>query len=208
VTNSVVVAAFDFDGTICKGDSLMPFLLRLLGGRRVARSVLRHATQLGLVSIGQADRDLVKEKFIAHILSGHPAEQIHAIGKEFAMDMIRTRVFDSARQKIAWHREQGHRLVMVSATLDVYLEPFCEQFGFDELLCTKLEIVDGKATGRLVGVNVRAAEKARQLTELIDVDHVELWAYGNSSGDYDMLRLARHPFFVDRSGNFSPWKQS
>lgn len=213
------IAAFDFDGTLARGDSLIPYLTRLLGGRRVARSVLRHAHSFGLVQLGRAQRDLVKERFIAHTLTGRSAEEIATVGEDFAEQLIATRLLPSMHQRVEWHRAQGHRLVLVSASLDVYLGPLVRNLGFDDLLCTQLEILNGRASGKLVGVNVRADEKALQLSKLIgdrttdtravsagDVDSkAELWAYGNSSGDVAMLSMADHPFWVDRRGNFSPW---
>lgn len=199
------VAAFDFDGTLARGDSLLPFLLRLLGGRRVARSLLRHSVSIGMVGAGRANRDIVKERFIAHVLEGHSAGEATTVGREFALDHLSTRLFPSMRGQLDWHREQGHRLVLVSASLDIYLAPIAEQLGFDDLLCTTLEIVDGRVTGKLVGVNVRADEKARQLRNILGSDH-ELWAYGNSDGDVPMLEMATYPYWVDKKGGVSPWQ--
>lgn len=198
------VAAFDFDGTIAKGDSLLPFLLELVGGERLARSVLRHAPALGKVALGRGDRDTTKERFIAHILAGEPSSSIDRLAAQFAKDYLASRTIASTADRIAWHRAEGHELVMVSASLDVYLRPIADQLGFDHLICTSLEVVDGRATGRLVGANVRAAEKARRLQQHLAGSSgegaVEIWAYGNSSGDHEMLAMATHPFWVDRRG--------
>ena len=161
-----------------------------------------------MVGIGRADRDLVKEKLIAHALTGHPVAEIEAIGRDFAQELIDTRLLPETVTRLEWHRSQKHRLVLVSATLDVYLQPLVTLLGFDDLLCTQLEIVDGRASGKLSGVNVRAAEKARQLRELIGDEEVDLWAYGNSSGDHAMLQMADHPFWIDRKGNVSRWQKT
>lgn len=202
------VAAFDFDGTLAKGDSLIPFLLRLLGGRKVARSVLAHAPSFAAIGIGRGNRDTTKERFIAHILSGHPAEEIIELGKTFADDLIDTRLFPEVVQRVEWHKAEGHQLVLVSASLDVFLKPLTKKLGFDGSVTTRLEIANGKATGRLVGANVRAAEKVRRLDEwlgLTEPDGLELWAYGNSSGDYELLERANRPFWVTKRGDVEPW---
>ena len=200
------VAAFDFDGTLARGDSLMPFLVRLIGGPRLARSVLNHALPLARIGLGKGNRDETKERFIAHALKGHPDEQIHELGASFAESMLETRMFAGPMARAAWHRDEGHELVLVSASLDVYLQPLARLLGFDHTITTELEIRNGVATGRLVGGNVRAAAKARLLSDWLGSrEDVELWSYGNSSGDYELLELADHPLWVDRRGQVSPW---
>src|SRR4051812_49184711 len=94
------VAAFDFDGTLSRGDSLSTFLVRLIGPQRFARTVARHSIALGLVGLGQANRDLTKERFIAHALTGHPASQIDTIGKQFADDLINERLFPGMIERV------------------------------------------------------------------------------------------------------------
>lgn len=200
------LAAFDFDGTLAKGDSLLPFLLRLIGGRRVAGTLLAHAGPLGMMSLGRGNRDKLKERFIAHALAGHPADEVHAIGKEFAAQLLRTRMFPTMLERVEWHRNKGHDLVLVSASLDVYLQPLADALGFDGICTTTLEILDGKATGQLIGVNVRAAEKVRRVEEYLGTgERPELWAYGNSSGDHQLLAMADHAYYVDRAGKYAPW---
>lgn len=186
----------------------MPFLLRLLGGRKLARSLLAHAPALGLVGLGKGNRDLTKERFIAHALEGHPADEITAVGRDFAEQLMATRMNRDVLERLAWHRDKQHETVMISASLDVYLQPIAERLEMTEALTTRLEIVDGRSTGRLVGANVRAGEKVRRLGTFLSDDHAELWAYGNSSGDHEMLMMADHPFWVDRSGRVSEWKNT
>jgi phosphatidylglycerophosphatase C len=60
-------------------------------------------------------------------------------------------------------------------------------------LCTSLDIDErGHCTGRLLGANCRGPEKATRLQTLFGTEKVELWAYGNSRGDDEMLALADH----------------
>lgn len=201
------LAAFDFDGTLAKGDSLLPFLVRLLGGQRVGRSLLRHAGPLGMMSLGRGNRDKIKERFIAHALAGHPAHEVHSIGAEFAQQLLRTRMFPTIVQRVEWHRNQIHDLILVSASLDVYLQPLADELGFDAICTTRLEIVDGYATGNLIGENVRAAEKVKRVEGYLGTGpRPEMWAYGNSSGDHELLAMADHAYYVDRAGKYAPWK--
>ena len=113
-------------------------------------------------------------------------------------------------ERIDWHRERGHRLVFVSASFDLYLQPLAQILGFDDTLCTTVEFVDGRATGRLVSGNIRGNAKARVLQQLFDnpPTPIDLWAYGNSAGDVPMLARADHAFWVTRSGEIRAWSES
>jgi phosphatidylglycerophosphatase C len=90
---------------------------------------------------------------------------------------------------------------MISASLAVYLAPLGRQLGFDAVLATALEVgSDGRLTGRLEGANVRGQEKVDRLRQWLGVDTCELWAYGDSDGDRELLALADHGYRIGRRG--------
>jgi HAD superfamily hydrolase (TIGR01490 family) len=187
------VAAFDFDRTLIEGDSFVPFLLSVVGRRALATAVVRSTPALAL----GAKRDLMKAALIARLLHGYPYADLAVQGEAFARQLSR-RVRPSMAERLTWHRHQGHRLALVSASLDVYLRPLGDQLGFDGILATRLEVgEDGHLTGRLSGANVRRAEKATRLRfwleHELDGAPYELWAYGDSVGDRELLAMAHHP---------------
>jgi phosphatidylglycerophosphatase C len=187
------VAAFDFDGTLIDGDSFVPFLSSVVGRRALAGAVVRSAPTLAL----GARRDVMKAALIARLLQGYPLAELRARGEEFAQDLM-AKVRPSMTERLAWHRDRGHRLALVSASLDVYLAPLGDQLGFDGILATSLEVDDdGRLTGLLDGANVRRAEKAARLrlwlAGELDGARYELWAYGDSAGDKELLAMADHP---------------
>ena len=104
--------------------------------------------------------------------------------------------------RLKWHQQQGHICILASASLDVYLEHWSRSQKFDGLVCSKLEYDDeGKATGSLLGRNCHGAEKVRRLHELIDAANItELYAYGDSRGDRELLAAADHSYFRNFSG--------
>jgi phosphatidylglycerophosphatase C len=97
-------------------------------------------------------------------------------------------------ERVAWHRREGHDIVIVSASLRAYLDEVARRLGVDALLCTALEVDEhGRCTGRMTGGNCRGAEKATRLRAYLRDRDVTLWAYGDSAGDDDMLAMADHP---------------
>jgi phosphatidylglycerophosphatase C len=195
------IAAFDFDGTIVPGDSLVPFLLRVAGRRRFAAAALRHGVRVLLATgPGIGDRDAAKAAFVATALRGLPAPPVSAAGARYAEELAE-RVDAAARRRIEWHRARGDELVLVSASLHVYLAPLAQMLGFDDVLATRLSVgADGRLTGRLEGANVRAQEKVVRLRRWLGDDTCEVWAYGDSSGDRELLAMADHGFYVPRRG--------
>ena len=97
-------------------------------------------------------------------------------------------------ERLRWHGGEGHEIVIVSASLDSYLAPLAPRLGVGHVISSSLEVDDhGLVTGRLVGGNVRGPEKASRLQAWLGDGPIELWAYGDSSGDDELLAMADHP---------------
>ena len=143
---------------------------------------------------GWRDRDVEKERLVGRLLAGRTDTDVRAQGREFAAALEHEQPYRSETiERLRWHQTEGHEIVIVSAGLDVYLEPLAPTLGVDHLLCTRLEAdATGTLTGRLLGANVRGPEKARRLQEWLGDEPVELWAYGDSAGDRELLALADH----------------
>jgi phosphatidylglycerophosphatase C len=191
------IAAFDFDGTLISGDSLMRFLALVAGRREAGRACIVLSASLPRIYRAGGGRDEVKAALLARVLTGLSAERLAEYGERYAVS-LRRRIRPAMEDRISWHRHRDHRLVLVSASLAVYLEPLGRLLGFDAVLATGLEVDgDGRLTGRLQGSNVRRSEKEarlkRWLAENLDGRPWELWAYGDSQGDRELLAMADHP---------------
>lgn len=193
------VAVFDFDGTLVPGDSLLPFLVHLVGGATLARAMGRRGPAIA-AAYRRDGRNGAKAAVLAATVTGMPAAAADAAGERFALRLLR-RVRPEMARTVAAHRARGHRLVLVSASLAVYLEPFAAASGFSDVLATRLAVrPDGTLSGALEGANVRGPEKARRLRQLLGEAPAEVWAYGDSAGDAELLGMADHPVWVGRRG--------
>lgn len=191
------VAAFDFDGTLRPGDSLLAFLATVVPRRRLARALAGSWRQLALVPAGGRRRDAAKAAVLARALAGVPVAVVEEAAAAFAARLegeLRPDVLARAR----WHAAQGHEVIIVSASPERYLIPLAERLGFVAVLATRLEEAEGRLTGRLAGANVRGPEKVRRLAEWLVGEPVVLWAYGDSAGDRDLLAGADHATRVGR----------
>jgi len=182
-----VVAAFDLDGTLSKHDTLVPFLRRAVGPARTAWCLARNVPWLLRAQRDRALRDAAKEALLIAALAGRGVEELRAIGRAFAPTVsLRDDVIEMLRS----HQRAGHETVVVSASPRLYVDAIAEHLGIDAVVATELEVVDGVLTGRYVGENCRATEKARRLHAWLDGRDVELHAYGNPPDDEPMLALA------------------
>lgn len=194
----VVVAAFDVDGTLTTSDCVVSFLRTVVGLPAIARAFAGRPVAT-LRAASRRDRDELKALALRS-LSGRPWGELLTLGESFAGTIVRDRLRPDTAQRLAWHREQGHRTVLVTASLRPYLVPLALRLGVDAVLCCELEVSGGVVTGRMDGPNCRGPEKARRLHEWLAgqglADRAEIWAYGDSRGDHELLAAATRGFFV------------
>src|SRR5690606_9929445 len=124
------VAAFDFDGTLARRDTLVPFLRRVRGSTRVAVAVARAAART-------RDRDALKVAAIGHLFQGVAAADLERWGRAYAATLpplLRPEMV----ARVRWHQRAGHAVVIVSASLGAYLRPLAERLGLDAALGVEL----------------------------------------------------------------------
>ena len=194
------VAAFDLDGTLTRSDTLGPFLREVCGTAAFVRAFAADAPRIVLAGIGAGSRDDAKERMLRRLFGGRSHAELAARGRAFGESGSRRPVcVPEMIARVAWHAGAGHEVAIVSASLDVYVEPTAERLGIGTVLCSRMEVnAAGLVTGNLVGGNCRAAAKLRRIRERFGEGGYELWAYGDSAGDAEMLAAADHPVRVKR----------
>lgn len=194
------LAAFDLDGTLTDRDTLLPFLRRAVGRGRTYRALLASSLPLArAAAFGGAHRDAAKAAVLRGVLAGTPLDGLTEAAEAFADHVVAHGLRPDVQERVDWHRKEGHELVLVSASPELYVTPIGERLGFDVVLATRLEVgADGRLTGRLLGANCRGPEKVMRLREWRGEGLALTYAYGDSSGDREMLDLAVTPMRVGR----------
>ncbi len=205
------VAAFDFDGTLTRGGSVVGFLVSVRGRWPVLGALVADSPKLVRAALfGGPAADRSKEALFVRVLAGVPAAEVDRAGVSFAREHLRRRIRPEVRARLEWHRRQGHRVVIVSASPECYVGPAGEELGVDGVLATRLAVdADGNLTGRYEGANCRGAEKYTRTMAWLEAsgpragsDRPTLWAYGNSRGDLRLLGAADHGVDAGRLGRF------
>jgi phosphatidylglycerophosphatase C len=194
-----VIAAFDFDKTISTRDNVVPFLRAAVGQARLTRALLAISPRLVRAALDDGRRNAAKVALVRHTLTGFDAARVSAVAAEFADEVVSRHLRPDVVERLAWHRNQGHELVIVSASFTSYLDPIAARLGVAAVLATELAVGDdGRLTGELVRPNVRGAEKVRRLDEWLGAGPAFVWAYGDSSGDRELLARADQGVTVGR----------
>lgn len=194
---SAVVATFDFDGTITYRDTLFAFLLYFAGPWRLLLTTIPLLPILSGYVFKLIPNGVAKEKVLSRFLAGLPEKQLEKVARDFASRRIPVLVRKSALKRLAWHREQGHRCVVISASIEDYVAPWAYEAGFDDVIATRMQRDnDARLTGCYDGQNCYGPEKVRRLRELVgDLEQMEIYAYGDSRGDRELLALADHAYY-------------
>ena len=193
---SDIVAAFDFNGTLTKKDTFLPFALFVVGPARWLRGICTLISSVVLFIVRILSRQMLKERVIAEFIGGMTCGELELLGKEFAEEILPKLLKKRALEQLRWHQEQGHHVILVSASPELYLHPWAKIMGIEDVCASRLEVDEGRVTGKLRGQNCRGAEKVRRLQELLGSEKsYELYAYGDSPGDRELLSYADHQFF-------------
>jgi len=192
-----VVAAFDFDGTLTRRDTLFPFLLHVAGFIKLFNKIIILSPALAAYALRLMRNDVAKNKVLNCFLADMKFAAVQQLALEFAEKKLPLLLRPEAMQRLAWHRQQGHRCVVVSASLELYLRPWAGKVGFDDVLGSRLEELDnGRTSGKLLGENCFGSEKMKRLESLLGPrEGYTLYAYGDSRGDKELLSAADYPYY-------------
>lgn len=186
----MALALFDFDGTITTHETMPKFLHRSVPPHRLVAGWLVLAPVVLGYKLGLVSGTFVRRVIVRFGYSGVPAAVVDTFGQDFARNYLPNALRTEAMQRIAWHKAQGHTVVVVSGGLDAYLRPWCDAQGL-ELLCSSLQSRGGVLTGRYDGQQCVLAEKARRVQECYDLaSFPEIYAYGDTPEDQELLGVA------------------
>jgi len=189
------LALFDFDGTITVDPTYPAFVRfavrprrKLFGGIFLMPLIL--AYRIGLVSDHRIRLAISRVAFW-----GEDPRRLRTLGAEFARNALPPLVRPEALDRIEWHKKRGDRVVVVSAALDAYIEPWCEAVGV-ESVCTEMEIRNDRLTGKYLAGDCCGHEKAKRVQARYRLmDYSDIYSYGDTDEDREMLDMATKKYF-------------
>ncbi len=182
---------FDFDGTITSKDSMLLFLKFYAGQSSFIANCLKFVPQLLLWKAGVLPTTKAKSKLFKIFFSGADVATFDKKCEDFTRVKLPQIIKKSAMDKLAYHVNEKHKVFIISASAENWIKPWCDTLNQVTLIATRLKNIDGKLSGEIEGENCKGKEKVRRLMQKIDLNHYDtIVAYGDSSGDKEMLQIA------------------
>jgi len=189
------LALFDFDGTLTRKDSFIEFIKFSKGRGRFFFGFLFLSPVLILFKLGLIKNWKAKELVLTYFFKGLTYNLFEEQCRQFALERIIEIVIPEAVNRLMERKSDSFRTIIVSASAENWIRPWSDQLGV-ELIGTRLEVLDGKLTGKISGRNCYGDEKVKRIKGVADLkiyDRIE--AYGDSSGDHEMLNLATEKYY-------------
>jgi HAD superfamily hydrolase (TIGR01490 family) len=194
-TQKSYLALFDFDGTITSKDTLFLFIRFVVGDFYFIIGILILFPYILAYFFNLLPNYKLKEKLLIYFFKDINEQDFKSIAKKFSLLTIDKILLPKAIDRILWHKNQGHKIIIVTASIDYWVAPWCNKFGLD-LIASKLEINNGMITGKLSGKNCYGIEKVKRIKENVDLSKFSyIYSYGNSKGDLQMFDIANESYY-------------
>ena len=192
---NINLALFDFDGTLCKKDSFTGFIFYALSKRHIVKQGLKILPWIQAYYLNIYPANSMRPKLYRAMFSGADTSEIQQLAKEYAQHLM-SQLDPQLYQQLLDHQEQGDDVVLVSASIDIYLQLICDLLNID-LICTGTEIINHQFTGNYSTPDCSSEQKKYRISERYNINkYQKIYAYGNSEEDLDMLSLADFKYMV------------
>ena len=188
------IAFFDFDGTITSKESFSRFILFTQSKTRLISYFILLLPKILLYYLKIISDETLKQKVLFYFFKGYSIKQIEKWSHVFQKNIHKWTKKESVL-RINWHLKKGHKVCVVSASPDFYLEQWCKNLNID-LICTEVKYESNTCNGHFKFPNCKGEEKVRRINLKYDLDQYEtIYAYGDSKADKPMLSLAHYQYY-------------
>jgi len=189
------IAFFDFDGTITTKDTLLEFIKFTKGNSSFFLGFVFNLPFIIGYKLKIISNQSAKERILRFFFRNTSAEAFKQYCQEFSRNLLPKLIRPNAMKEIERLQKKNIVVVIVSASPENWIENWASQNKL-ELIASRLEINNGKLTGKILGENCHGNEKVNRILENYDLSQYSvIAAYGDSPGDRPMLRLAARSYY-------------
>ncbi len=196
------VAIFDYDGTLISGFSAPVFIReQLRSGDLKPRQfieLMNAMASFGLGKLGFSAMMLVNAQF----MRGKTEQSYIEMGEKLYREQTARLVYPESRALVEAHQAKGHTVAIISSATPYQIEPAGRDLGIEHLLCSHLEVQDGKFTGDVIHPTCFGEGKVTAAEALADKTGADLdqsFFYSDSTDDLQLLERVGHPCVLNPS---------
>ena len=189
------LALFDFDGTLYPKDSFTGFIFYTLSKRHIVRKGLQILPWIQAYYLSLYPAHSMRPRLFQSMFKNISADFVDKLAEEYAQKIVKN-LDPKLFKQLQLHQKKGDQVVLVSASVDLYLKPICKFLNI-ELICTQTEIKSGLLTGNYISEDCSCEQKKIRIQQQYNLDDYQhIYAYGNSEEDLEMLSLADYPYMM------------
>lgn len=191
-----VIAIFDFDGTLTNGDTFLPFLFYCFGKWKVILGLFFTFPYTVGYLLNIISNQKAKKMVINYFFKTQSIRFINKCANNYINEKVDDYLRTNIVNRLKWHQNNGHVTVLLSASLEVYINLWAKKYNFNYSEGTQLENDDGKYTGNIYGDNCYGYEKVKRINKIFEghlKDYI-IYGYGDSKGDQHYLDLCDHKY--------------
>ena len=197
------LAFFDFDGTLTTKDTILSLGLLLVEGKKskvmtkVALLILLSMTKYHMIT-----NHIFKILFCRLLLMDRDEKEVENLLMKF-FEKYLPEILDPWVMESLWHhRKCGDEIYLVSSNFDFFLRSLLPRWGIKGVIATSVEIVEGRFTGRLLGMTCHGKQKLIRVLDCFDASRVrEAVGYGDSCSDLYLLQYVSRGYLIEHGEN-------
>lgn len=191
-----VLAVFDFDGTLTNRHTFWRYIRFIRGPLHFWMGMLLMLPLILAVLFRIMPLMTARRKFISYFIENLNVSQEQILAKQYVNEYIPKYIRPQALRRLRWHQRQGHITALISNSPENYLQIWGKSVHIDIICGTRLDNQGQSLNGKVLGEDCVGAEKVRRLRErLPELKNYQIYAYGDSSGDAELLAIADTAFY-------------
>lgn len=189
-------AFFDLDRTLIKGFSAKEFFQnRLFSGKMTRKEIIAQFS--GMIVYAMGNKNFAGLAAIgAQGVSGVSEDVFIEVGEEVYLKHLAHEIYPESRALVDAHLAMGHTVAIISAATPYQVNPIARDLGIEHVMCTRMEVEDGKFTGSIIEPACWGEGKAKaafDLAEKFKLDLSKSHFYTDSAEDLPLLEVVGHP---------------
>ena len=189
-------AFFDLDRTLIKGFSAKEFFqTKLFSGKMTTKEVV--AQFAGIIVYAMGNGNFAGLAALgAKGVKGTKEQDFIDVGEDVYLKYLADAIYPESRALVEAHIAKGHTVAIISAATPYQVNPIARDLGIEHVMCTRMEVKNGKFTGEMIEPACWGAGKAFAAKELVkeyNLDLAKSYFYTDSAEDMPLLEIVGNP---------------